>query len=335
MSIEIEHKQYPKKLIFAVISVLIVVAFAITALFAITDICAVDVGGRVVITEGMTVQKTAALMKESGIIKFPVVFRALSRIKGYDTKIRPGQIDVTEGMSYMEILNELVNAQPETVKVVIPEGLEIKEIAQRLSALVSEAEFYEALNKDYDYRFLENIPQREQRLEGYLFPATYEFPKHATAQDIVNAMLKVFDENFKQEYYDRAAELGMTVDQIVTLASVIERESNAGEERPIVAGVFYNRLNINMRLQSCATVQYVLKERKPVLSSADTKIDSPYNTYINNGLPIGPIASPGLECIKAALYPAQTDALYFVLGSDGKHIFSATYEDHLRAKNAG
>ena len=335
MSIEIEHRQYPKKLIFAVISVLIVVTIAITAIFAVTDVCGVDVGGRVVIKEGMTVQKTADLMKESGIIRFPLVFRVMSRINGYDTKIRPGQIVITEGMSYMQILNELVNAQPETVKIVIPEGLEIKEIAQRLSALVTEDEFYEALNGDYDYRFLKNIPERELRLEGYLFPATYEFPKHATAEDIVNAMLKVFDDNFKQEYYDRADQLGMTVDQIITLASIIERESNAGEERPIVAGVFYNRLNMNMRLQSCATVQYVLKERKAVLSSSDTKIDSPYNTYKYNGLPVGPIASPGIECIKAALYPAQTDALYFVLGSDGKHIFSATYEDHLRAKNAG
>ncbi len=333
MSIQIEKNQYPKKLISIVVSFVILVSLFVTALFAVTDINGVDTGGRVVISEGMGMKQTADLMEQSGIIRFPLIFRVMSRVGGYDTKIRPGQIHVTEGMSYKKILSELSNASPESVKVVIPEGLEIKEIAQRLSSLVSEDEFFAALKKDYDYPFLKNLPDREQKLEGYLFPATYDFPMHVTAEDIVNTMLKEFDENFKDEYYQRAQELGMTVDQVITMASIIERESNAGSERPIVAGVFYNRLNSNMRLQSCATVQYVLKERKPVLSSKDTRIKSPYNTYINNGLPIGPIASPGEECILAALYPAQTDALYFVLGPDGKHIFSKTFEEHLGAKN--
>ena len=144
-------------------------------------------------------------------------------------------------------------------------------------------------------------------------------------------MLKTFDNMFKQEYYDRAAEMGMTVDEIVTMASIVERETNADSERAKVAGVFYNRKNSGMKLQSCATVQYVLGERKPVLSIADTEIDSPYNTYKYAGLPVGPICNPGEECIKAALYPEATDAYYFCLSKSGEHIFSATYEEHVAA----
>lgn len=126
--------------------------------------------------------------------------------------------------------------------------------------------------------------------------------------------------------------MNMTVDQIVTLASIIERETNVPEERAKVAGVFYNRINSNMKLQSCATVQYILKDRKAKLSNADVQIDSKYNTYKYSGLPIGPIASAGEECIKAALYPEKTTAKYFVLGKDGKHVFSDTYQQHLAAK---
>ena len=123
----------------------------------------------------------------------------------------------------------------------------------------------------------------------------------------------------------------MTVDAVVTMASVVERETNSDSERAKVAGVFYNRLNSGMKLQSCATVQYVLGERKPILSIADTKINSPYNTYVYAGLPIGPICNPGEECIKAALYPEETDAYYFCLSASGEHIFSTNFEDHVKA----
>jgi UPF0755 protein len=144
-------------------------------------------------------------------------------------------------------------------------------------------------------------------------------------------MLKTFDSMFTEEYYNRAAEMNMTVDQIVTMASIIERETNSDEERAKVAGVFYNRLNSGMKFQSCATVQYILGERKPVLSIADTQKESPYNTYLHSGLPIGPICNPGEACIKAALYPESTDAYYFCLSQSGEHIFSKTYEDHVKA----
>ncbi|MBP3359711.1 MAG: endolytic transglycosylase MltG [Clostridia bacterium] len=333
MSIQIEEKTYPKKLIIIVAVCLLAAAALITSFFAVSDIAGVSKGTSITIDEGMTTAKAAERLKEDGVIKFPLIFRLISRQLGYDTKIRPGICTVSAGMSYKEILESFTTAKAETVKVVIPEGYEAKEIAERLSELVSESEFYKAMSLDYDYDFLKNLPEREVPLEGYLFPATYEFEKGISAEEIINTMLSAFDKHFTDEYKARANELGKSIDEIVTLASIIERESNSAEDRAKVAGVFYNRLKKNMKLQSCATIQYILKERKTVLSTEDTKIESPYNTYLYSGLPKGPISSPGEECIKAALYPEETDALYFVLGPDGKHIFSKTYEEHLKAKN--
>ena len=335
MSIQIEEKKYPLKLLTVLISVIVACFIIIAGFFVSSDVFGVSRGDVFIVEEGFTVNRTADELCNKGIVRYPLVFRLISRISGMDTKIKPGKVVIEKGMSYPEILDKLSDPETTLAKVVIPEGLELKEIVAKLSAFIPEDELYKALEEDYDYRFLVGIPQRENKLEGYLFPATYEIEHGMSARDIVDMMLKAFDDSFDAEYYKRADELGMSVDEIITLASIIERESNSGTERPKVAGVFYNRLNQNMRLQSCATVQYILKERKAVLSTADTKIESPYNTYRNDGLPPGPIASPGKECILAALYPEETDALYFVLGSDGKHIFSATYDEHLEAKNGG
>ncbi len=333
MSIHEEERSFPVKLALIVAACFVAAALLIAAGFAAADFSGVSRGGEVIITDGMSVADAAAELKDMGIIKFPYLLRLTARAEDYDKRIRPGRAQIQEGMSYTQILEALVKNSGDTVTVVIPEGFEVKDIAARLTELVSEEDFYAALGDDYDYRFLDGLPEREVRLEGYLFPATYEFEKGSSAHEIIDAMLKAFDEHFTEEYYSRAEEIGMTVDEVVTLASIIEREAVSDEDRGKISGVFHNRLNINMRLQSCATVQYILKERKPVLSTSDTEIDSPYNTYRYDGLPIGPIASPGEESIKAALYPEDTDALYFVLGPDGKHRFSKTYEEHLKYKN--
>jgi UPF0755 protein len=145
-------------------------------------------------------------------------------------------------------------------------------------------------------------------------------------------MLYQFSKVFTEESKARARELGMSVRELITLASIIEREAQVSEDRPVIASVFYNRLKIGMPLQSCATVQYILGEQKPVLSIEDTRIESPYNTYLISGLPPGPIASPGAESIQAALYPADTKYLFFLAKGDGSHAFSETYEQFLRDK---
>lgn len=296
-------------------------------------------GGSVTIDvkEGESTQAVANTLSEMGIVKYPLLFRLQSRLSGYDGKLQPGMATIEDGMSYGQILDLLVTGSRNVTKVTIPEGYETKQIAQRLdeAGLCSWQDFYAALNpEDYDYEFLKNLPERDLKMEGYLFPATYEIPDGATAHDIIDLMLAAFDSQFKDEYYERAQGFGLTVDQIVTMASIVEREAESPEEMPKVAGVFYNRRNAGMKFQSCATVQYILHERKPVLSIADTKIDSPYNTYLYPDFPIGPICNPGIESIRAALYPAETDAYYFILGKDGTHIFSATYDEHLAAMSS-
>ena len=199
--------------------------------------------------------------------------------------------------------------------------------------LLSADEFYNAAKiENFDYWFLKDIKKRKMELEGYLFPDTYEFSYEESAESIIRKMLDNFDAKFTEDMKKRTKELKLSVDELITMASVVEREAASKDELPLVAGVFYNRLDSSREsvgfLQSCATVQYILSERKPVLSLADTKIKSPYNTYINKGLPIGPIASPGLNCINAALYPKDTDYLYFCADGNGKHYFAKTASGH-------
>lgn len=323
------------KIIVSILAVLVVIG-AVVFVFVLRDSNGVDIENDITIEvqEGAGSSSVAETLKENGAIKYPLVFRLESKLGGYDGQYKPGAVTVKNGMSYSEILDALITTDRDTVKVVIPEGYTIVEIANALSeaGLPGAADFMNVLDPSlYDFRFLENLPERDMKLEGYLFPATYEIPITYSAQQIVELMLKTFDSKFTEEDYNRAAELGMTVDEVITMASIVERETNSDSERAKVAGVFYNRKNSGMKLQSCATVQYVLGERKPVLSISDTQIDSPYNTYKYAGLPIGPICNPGEACIQAALYPEATDAYYFCLSKSGEHIFSTTYEDHVKA----
>lgn len=340
MSIQVKKTGYGKGKIAVTITAAVLVICFVFAGILLSDSLGVRIPegtARVEIAGGDGMDIAAKKLADGGIIKYPALFKIHAKLGGYSGSLQPGAATVTDGMSYGEILDLLSTPNRETVKVVIPEGYEVKQIAEKLceEGLVTWNDFYDALNpEDYDYRFLENLPDRDVRMEGYLFPATYEIPSGMSAHDIIDLMLAAFDAQFKSEFYDRAEYFGMTVDQIITMASIVERETDSSTERAKVAGVFYNRRNSGMKFQSCATVQYILGERKPVLSIADTQIDSPYNTYMYEGFPIGPICNPGLECIEAALYPEATDAYYFVLGKDGQHIFSATYDEHLAAMSS-
>lgn len=339
MTINVKETKFSIWKGFLVVFLVTLIAAGI-AFFAIAnDSNGVDVDTEITleIPEGAGAATVAEQLARSNAIKYPRVFRIYSKLGGYDTDYQPGTITVKNGMSYNDILDMLVISDRGSIKVTIPEGYTLKQIAAALAdaGVCSEDEFFSVLDPAlYNYRFLNGLPEREARLEGYLFPATYDIAKNMTAFDIVNLMLKAFDESFTDTYYARAAELGFTVDEVVTFASIVERETNADTERAKVAGVFYNRMENNMHLESCATVQYILGENKPVLSVEDTQINSPYNTYRNAGLPVGPIASPGADCIKAVLYPERTDAFFFVLGANGEHIFSKTYEEHTAAMEA-
>ncbi len=287
------------------------------------------------IPEGSSVRDISIILDDERIISHPVLFRVYEKLGGGHMFQQGGHL-VGKGMSYGSIIKKLTSTPDvgvyDTVKVLIPEGYEARMIAKKLSelGLVDEDRFMRELEEgDFDFDFIDKITRRENRLEGYLFPATYEILVGESEHDIINRMLTAFEQRIVPLYEKSGTKYSL--DEIVTMASIVEREAANDSERGKVASVFYNRLNKNMTFGSCATVQYIIKERKDVLSNSDIKIKSPYNTYINKGLPIGPIASPGESSVKAALYPDDTDYLYFAARADGsENVFTRTNEEHLQ-----
>ncbi len=336
-----KKKKKQKKTLKKVLLVLLVIVLVVIGGGLVADYLPSHQTGEVVVVipEKSSTADIAKILKKDNLILSESFFRAMSKIRGVDSKYNYGKFKVNRGAGYDELFTTLTQAgnNVDAVKVTIPEGYEIYKIADLLEekGLIDKEKFYYLVDYgEFDYDFIDDIPVRENRLEGYLFPSTYTFvPNDEKA--IINEMLMQFEKMYAK-YEERAEEMDMTMDEVVTLASIIEREAQGDEDRKLVSSVFHNRLESEKYpyLQSCATVQYILKERKPVLSVEDTKIDSPYNTYINKGLPLGPIASPGEKSIEAALYPEESDYLFFVLGSDGKHHFSKTFEEHKQNKNS-
>lgn len=293
---------------------------------------------QIVIPKGSSVRATAKLLEREKMIKSSLVFEFYCKLNKMADRIKAGKYSINNSMDVPEIVETIVSGKAlvDTVKFTIPEGYNLVQIVEKLSSLgvVSPESIQAALEaKKYDYGFIGQIPEREKMLEGYLFPDTYEIYKNTTAEAIIEKLLGRFDQVFTEEYRNRAKELNMSIDQVITLASIIEREAKLDEERPRISAVFHNRLKKDMMLQSCATIQYLFKEPKEVLTYKDLEIESPYNTYKHAGLPPGPIASPGLKAIEAALYPEDSDFLYFVAKDDGSHIFTKTYSEHLKAQN--
>ncbi len=288
------------------------------------------------ISKGTAGDEITEILKEKGIIKNKFMFKLNTKIRnaGY---FKNGTGKFSSKMSYGEIIDVLVNKMQNNVKVTIPEGYELHQIISLLSEKLelSEDELYsEAETGIFDYDFIAGLPAGKYRLEGYIFPETYIFEKGTDAHTAIDACLRQFSLEYTDEYRKRAEELGYTTHEIITLASIIERECNT--DRELVSSVFHNRLNSNQfqYLESCSTVIYVTKNPKPRLTAEDIKADSPYNTYINKGLPPGPIGAPGRESLHAALYPAETEYYYFSDMGGGKNSFSKTYEEHLE-KNRG
>ncbi len=287
------------------------------------------------IPQGSTARDISKILADEGIVRHPVLFRVYEKLRG-DNVFQQGGHLVGKGQSYGNIIKKLTSAPDvgvyETVSVLIPEGYEARMIAAKLSemGLVDEERFMEELEEgDFDFGFIDLIDRRENRLEGYLFPATYELVVGESEHDIINRMLTAFQQRIVPLYEQSGT--SYTLDEIVTMASIVEREAANDSERGKVASVFYNRLKRDMAFGSCATVQYVIKERKDVLSNSDIKIKSEYNTYINKGLPAGPIASPGENSVRAALWPDDTDYLYFAARADGsENVFTRTNEEHLQ-----
>lgn len=276
----------------------------------------------VTIPPGLSASETAALLKEKGVIPFELPFRVAAKLTGADRRLKPGSYHLRRGMGLGRVLR-LLETGAAGVKVAIPEGFSTRQIAERLEA--------EGVCQSSD--FMKYV--QTHRLEGYLFATTYYFEPSSGGEKAAHRMHQEFKRRIVAEYEGanpRSANLNFH--QMVTLASIVEREAVLSREKPLIAAVYYNRLRRRMRLEADPTVQYALGRWKQGLTSQDLLTPSPYNTYLHYGLPPGPICSPGLDSFRAVLHPAQTDAFYFVADNTGGHIFSATLEEHQKAKQS-
>lgn len=291
-----------------------------------------DVTVEITIPHGATAQDIAATLEAKGLIGNRAVWILAASRDGYTERFQAGDYTLSPAMSGQEIMEALTHGTVATLSVTIPEGYTVAQIARTVAQETSlcTATELKAVAEDPARWPSMSIPKPPNgSLEGYLFPDTYAIDRDATAEEIVGQMVARL-ESALEPHGDAIAASGMSLHEIITLASIVEREIRVADERPIGAQVFLKRLREGWRLESCATVQYVLPEPKEVLSEADTRIDSPYNTYLHEGLPPGPIGSPGLACIESVLYPADTDYLFFrTLGSEGRHRFSRTLAEHL------
>lgn len=279
----------------------------------------------------------AAILAEHDLIRSPLAFRVYARLVGADGTLKAGQYEVPTGLSVPETV-ELLRAggRDESVSFTIPEGYNTKQIVELLSrrGLVNEDEFMTAIrHAEFEFVADNDLPP-ERRLEGYLFPDTFRVRVDAKSSEIIRILLDRFAQEAEAlRLTEKANELGLSVHEIVTIASLIEREARIDEDRRLISGVIHNRLRIGMPLQIDATVVYALGEtaRDRVLYE-DLEVDSPYNTYRYPGLPPGPIANPGTESLRAAIDPAPTDYLYYLAKPDGSHVFSRTLEEHNAAR---
>jgi UPF0755 protein len=283
---------------------------------------------------GMTATDVGTKLADLGVIRNATVFRYYCKKEGVDASLKVGVYELSPAMELTDIIAVLLRGPtPDIVVVNFPEGFTTEQVVARLveSGLGSESDFYTAMTGfDFSsYDFISELPEVEYPWEGYLFPATYYFDVNATPTATLRRFLDRFAEELTSNVLAELNEHGMSIQEWVIKASIVERETMAGSERPTVAGVFENRLAIGMKLQSCATVQYILGVAKPVLSYDDIAIPSPYNTYLHEGLPPGPVCNPGHASLEAALYPEDTDFMYFVAKGDGYSAFAVTYEEHL------
>lgn len=281
----------------------------------------------VIVHPGQGFKASSERLYQAGIIKHPAKFKWLARLKRQDKSIKAGEYKLSSAMPPGEILGILVSGKVFLHKLTIPEGYQLRQIAALVanSGLAPETDFLKAAT---DASLMHELEIDAKTFEGYLFPETYYFPKDADSETIISAMVKRFWTVFNPEWKSRANTLKLSVHQVVTLASLIEKETGVAFERPIISSVFHNRLKHNMRLESDPTVIYGLADYDGNITRKHLTTPTAYNTYTIYGLPPGPIASPGIDAFKAALYPADTQFLYFVSKGDHTHQFSTNIKDH-------
>jgi len=287
---------------------------------------------RLVIPEGASLRAAADTLATHGIIRWPRLFEFYVRAKGADSAIKAGHYELRRGTGWSESLAALVAGRVITIPVTIPEGWTISQIAVRIAPIAQVAED-SVLARLLDPELADSLGVPGPNLEGYLFPDTYRFAQGLSVGAIAAAMVDRYREVWSAERRAVRDSIGMTEREVVTLASIIQSEARWVDEMPLISAVYHNRLRRPMRLQADPTVQYALESRQSRLlfSHIDSVANNPYNTYTHDGLPPGPIGSPGLAAIEAALRPDTVPYLYFVARADGRHEFSRSLVEHNRA----
>ncbi len=284
----------------------------------------------ITIEKGMSLNSVSNLLLENEIIVNQNIFKLKVITRGLASKIPTGRFLIDGKISDAILIDLIFNKGPIKLKLTIPEGSQSKNLFQDINTL---------LNTDYDFNkyfnsteILEQYKVDASSLEGYLYPDTYYLYHDSSPEEIIDILLSEFWKKFDENLQDRANQLGFSVHEVVTLASIIEGEAMLDSERSTISSVYHNRLKINMKLQADPTIQYIIPGPPKTLSNRDLRIKSDYNTYQNYGLPPGPINNPGIASIKAALYPEDTNFLFFVAQGDGSHAFTTNEKDHEEAK---
>lgn len=283
------------------------------------------------IKSGMSFDAIVKMMTAEQIIPSKRKVNWVAGILGYKNKLKAGKYDIPGGISSYQLLKLLAQGKAKVEWVTIPEGKPSRKIASILNEKI-EADSTRFMQLVFDPAYAQKLGVAAPSLEGFLYPETYDFYWGMSPEDAIHVMVKQFQKKFDDDLKARVAQSGMSLLQVVTLASIIEGEAIVDSERPVISAVYHNRLKKRLLLQADPTIQYIIPDGPRRLLKRDLEIDSPYNTYKNVGLPPGPVNNPGIASIRASLYPAQVDYLYFVANGDGTHTFSRTYEEHLRAK---
>jgi UPF0755 protein len=283
------------------------------------------------IPEGSSYAKGINILMENGILQNRFAFLLLGKVTGSERMLKPGYYHLSSSMSPLQIFDDLIKGETIQYSVTIPEGSTLKDIKKRFEN--TELRDDDDWQLAYDEDFLSSLNIDAPTIEGYLYPDTYSFSKGTAPEVIFKIMVQRLREVFDETLIARAEELNMTENDVLTLASIIEKEAVFDSERPLISAVYHNRLKKNMKLQADPTVLYGIKRRWKRIRYKDLKRATPYNTYVIRGLPPGPIASPGEKSIRAALNPADVDYMFFVSKNNGTHYFSATGEEHVKAVN--
>jgi len=284
------------------------------------------------IEEGMSARAIGSRLEALGIIHNGRWFELSARWRGVAARLEAGNYQLDGHRPTGLIIDDLLEAPLELVRVTLPEGLTRQQTAALLdqAGLADSARFIAVTQQE---TLIRELGVAAPTLEGYLFPETYLFPQDVSEEQLARQMVAQFFEIFTDSDFDRLSDVGLSLHQAVTLGSIVELEAVAAVERPLIAAIFLRRLSLKRRLESCATVEFALGVHKAHLTNEDLKVKSPYNTYRHRGLPPGPIGNPGAASLHATLHPvASTEYLYFVSRGDGTHIFSRTNSEHVVAK---